>query len=374
MGSVYLDYAATAPITPSVRGLLDFLSQVWVNPSSIYPEGKYNRKLIEDVRKRVAEEINAEPEEIIFTSGGSESNALAIKGFLEANEGYAFAPTTIEHSSVLGHYSSERGDVMIPVTPDGVIALDFVHGMKPNRRKNGRKYLFSCNMCNNEIGTYQPISELAQLAHLYGDIVHVDAVQAFGKIKIDVKAIDVDMLSISGHKIGSIRGVGVLYVKKGINLKPLIVGTQEQGLRGGTENDLAIKSLGFALDDVDYRAETAIRAKRDYLMGLLLADRRLKLNGSFEVRNSNNLNIRYCGVNLTGQQIVTILGEAGFFVSAGSACHSGDNTPSHVLKAIGLTDEQATNSIRITIGNDTRVYELEEFAHELIRIMDMYKA
>lgn len=371
---IYLDYAATSPLSPSVIGQLDGISQTWMNPSSVYTGATYNRDVIENVRNKVAKEINADPEEIIFTSGGSESNALAIKGFLDAHPQICFAPSAIEHTSVLGWFDNVlRQDKTIPVGRDGVIDLEFVENMKPNKNKEFQRYLISVCMVNNEIGTVEPIKELVEIAHKNNHIVHVDAVQAFGKMPIDVKELDVDMMSISGHKIGSIEGVGVLYVKKDVRLATQIQGTQESGKRGGTYNHLAIKSLGLALDDIDYSQSDAIRAKRNFLMNLLLENPHIRLNGDVSHRNDNNINICIRDIRIDAHSIVELMNQYGFLISAGSACHSGSNYPSHVLKAIGLNDEDALHSIRITIGYETSVRDLEAFADRLFNLIDLYK-
>ena len=264
---IYLDYAATHPLSKSVVSRLDSLSCIWFNPSSVYGIGAYNREVIENVRKKVATEINAEPEEIIFVSSGSEANALAIDGFLKENNKYNKCYcSNIDHASILNNPLCEP---LLKADEDGVI----------NAKEIKEDVFYSVMMCNNEIGTYQPIKEIAEKVHELGGVIHVDAVQAFGKIPIDVKYLDVDMMSISGHKIGSIRGVGVLYVKKGINISPIIYGTQENGLRGGTYNDLAIKTLGLAIEDINYDEETVIRSRRDYLLKLLYEIPGVGLNG-----------------------------------------------------------------------------------------------
>lgn len=351
---VYLDYASTSPLAKSVCGKLDSLGWNWFNPSSSYGAGAYNKYVIEEVRNKVAESINADPEEIIFTSSGSEANALAIDGFLKANDKFNICHcTNIEHSSI---YDNLNCVPSIKVDKDGVVDM---------RTLPQSESFCSVMMCNNELGTYQPIPEIAEVVHSTNGVLHIDAVQAYGKIPIDVKAIDIDMMTISGHKIGSLRGVGVLYVKKGIKLSSIIYGTQENTLRGGTYNDLAIKTLGLAINDIDYDKELEVRSKRDFLLKELLNIKQVHLNGGLETRNASNLNIRISGLNIESQAIVSLLDELGFMVSGGSACHSYSSMPSHVLKAIGLSDAQAKSSIRITIGKETSVQELKDFVEAL---------
>lgn len=359
---VYLDHAATAPLAKSVEGRLDDLYKVYYNPSSIYEMGSYNMSVIENVRKKIAKEINAEPEEIIFTSCASESNALAIDGFLSANSDFKAVCSNIEHSSILNNKNIS-----------GVIKCDKDGFINPDDIKEYNNTLICVMMINNEIGSRQSIKEIVENAHKNGNVVLTDAVQAFGKEKIDVKYLDVDMLSVSGHKIGSVRGVGFLYVKNGIKLNSIVHGTQENGLRGGTYNDLAIKTLGLAIDDINYDDDRILQARRNYLIRKLLSIEGVHLNGSAFNRASNNINIRINNISIDSQQIVTLLDQAGFMVSAGSACHSEEPKPSHVLKAIGLSDEEAMHSIRITIGIENTVRDLEDFAKNLANIIEMYK-
>lgn len=360
--SVYLDHAATAPLTRSVVDKLDDLAKIYYNPSSGYKMGSYNMSVIENVRKKIANEINAEPEEIIFTSCGSESNALAIDGFLKANEGFNAVCSNIEHSSILDNKNIS-----------GVIKCNNNGFINPDDINDYNNSLICVMMVNNEIGSRQPIKEIVENAHKNGNIVLTDAVQAFGKEKIDVKYLGVDMLSVSGHKIGSIRGAGFLYVKNGIKLEPIIYGTQEYGKRGGTYGDLAIKTLGLAIDDIDYDEDRILQARRNFLIKELLSIECVHLNGEVFNRASNNVNIRIDNVSIDSQQIVVLLDQAGFMVSAGSACHTEEPKPSHVLKAIGLTDEEAMHSIRITIGIENTVRDLEDFVNALKNIIEMFE-
>ena len=360
---IYLDYAATHPLSKKLISRLNSLSCVWYNPSSVYEVGAYNKEIIENVRNKVAAEINAEPEEIIFVSSGSEANALAIDGFLKENDKYDKCYcSNIEHASILNNPLCKPS---LKVDNDGVVYGDEI-------TEDG---FYSVMMCNNEIGTYQPIKEISNKVHELGGVIHVDAVQAFGKIPIDVKYLDVDMMSISGHKIGAIRGVGVLYVKKGIKISPIIYGTQEGGLRGGTYNDLAIKTLGLAMEEINYDEEMVVRSRRDYLLKLLYEISGVGLNGGMETRNGSNVNIRISNLRINSQQLVAILDDMyNIQLSAGSACHSYEDKPSHVLKAIGLSDEQAKSSIRITIGIDTSVQDILDFVDALKEIIEKYRA
>lgn len=363
MARVYLDHASTAPLADGLKGRLDILAIDWSNPSSAYGSGQYNKYVIEKVREKVAKTINANPEEIIFTSSGSEANALAIDGYIKANIGCTAYCTNIEHSSIL---KNKNVKAVFNCDDKGFVYPNQFDGYE-------RGSLFSVMMCNNEIGTYQPIKDIIEVAHKNKCLVHCDAVQVFGKKEIDVKYLDVDMMSFSGHKIGALRGVGILYVKKGVRLSPIIYGEQENGLRGSTYNDFSIKSLGVALDEINYDNSTIIEARRNYLLRLLAKNEHIILNGSFSNRAENNINIRIKNISISASQIIGLLNEQGYEISSGSACHSGDPTPSHVLKAIGLSDEDALHSLRITIGIENSVNELTEFAECLDNIIEMYK-
>lgn len=363
MSKVYLDHASTSPLAKGLLGRLDILAVDCMNPSSAYGSGQYNKHVIEKVREKIAKIINAEPDEIYFTSSGSESNALAIDGYLKQNLGCKAYCTNIEHSSILKNKNVEP-----------VFICDEKGFVYPNQFEGyERGSLFSVMMCNNEIGTYQPIKEIVEVAHKNKCIVHCDAVQVFGKKEIDVKYLDVDMMSFSGHKIGSLRGVGILYIKKGIHVSSIIYGEQENGLRGSTYNDFAIKSLGVAIDEINYDALKIVENRRNYLLREFTKNENIILNGSFTNRAENNINIRIKNISISSSQIIGMLDEAGFEVSAGSACHSGDPKPSHVLKAIGLSDEDALHSLRITIGVENSVEDLRNFSDCLQNIIEMYQ-
>lgn len=360
MKNVYLDYASTHPLSKNVKNKLNILSDMWFNPSSIYKASNYNKSVIENIREKFASLINASPEEIIFTGSGSESNALAIDGFIKANLLDKCICSNIEHSSIL---ENPNCIPEIKCNTRGIIEAE-----QFNKYQNT---FFSIMMCNNETGIQQPIKEIADIIHKNDGIIHVDGVQALGKLPIDVRYLDVDMMSFSGHKIGSIRGVGILYVKKGISLSPIIYGAQENGLRGGTYNDLAIKTLGLALGDINFKNFNIVRSKSNYLRSLLY-DLNVKYNGdyNYKIPHINNIQIPNC--SLDSQQLVSMLDEMGFMISSGSACHSFSNKPSHVLKAMGLTDEECNHSIRVSINENTKSQDLDDFVHVLKNIIEIY--
>lgn len=352
---IYLDNAATTPICEAAKkAIIEHLDD-YGNPSSSYEFGHKSLMLVEDARERIANCINAEPNEIFFTSGGSEADTWALFG----RTVYA---SPLEHHAIQWEYS-------FPTKTDGLISLeDF-------EKEIAHEFYWlvpdtvSCMYVNNEIGTIQPIKEMAKITHKRGYIFHTDAVQAVGHIPIDVKELKVDMLSASGHKFGSPKGVGFLYIKNSIinhmshevRMRPLIHGgKQEQGIRGGTENVLGIIAMAAALEDSIINMEERnkhIYNLRGKLLHQMLCIPEVYLNGSLSNRVGSNINVRIKGVK--GQDVVAMADQYGICISAGSACNEGNAEPSHVLKAIGLTDEEALSSIRITLGYENTEEEID---------------
>lgn len=344
---IYMDHAATAPICDAAKqSIIEHLDD-YGNPSSLYEFARKSRLLINDARKRIAKCINADLDEIYFTSGGSESNTWALKN-------YTTASSWIEHHSIQPlHVQIHSNDKNGIVNPQQLCFL--------NHRYAKNFEMISCMYVNNEIGTIQPIKEMAQIAHGKGMLFHTDAVQAVGYIPIDVKELGVDMLSASGHKFGAPKGVGFLFVKRGIQINKLIQGgKQENALRGGTENILGIVSMAAALEDaVEHMEERNqhIKLLRDTMLDKLLQIDGAHLNGSLDQRTVSNINIRFDGVS--GSRLVALCDLCDICISSGSACNEGIATASHVLKAIGLSDEEALNSIRITLGYGNTMEEVD---------------
>jgi cysteine desulfurase len=351
---VYLDHAATTPLCETAKkAIIEHLDD-FGNPSSSHEFGRQARMLIEDARERIAKCINAEPEEIYFTSGGSEANTWVLNQFNTM-------ASNIEHHSIDAEY-------YFPVDQNGIV--------NPNTCK-GLNYwvtdLISCMYVNNELGVVQPVKELAEIAHDQKIWFHTDAVLATGHVSIDVKDLNCDLLSASGHKFGAPKGVGFLYVKKnGPELDRLIAGgKQEQGVRGGTENVLGIVAMAAALEDaVEHMEErnTYVKGLRDMMLDKLLKIPGSYLNGSLQNRVPGNINIRFSGVS--GSRLVTLCSLYGIYISSGSACNEGISVPSHVLKAIGLTDEEALSSIRITIGHGNTEAEIEQAANIITKLVE----
>lgn len=353
---IYLDNSATTPICDAAKkAILEHLD-TFGNPSSSHELGRQSRLLIEDARERIAKCINAESDEIYFTSGGSEANTWALHDI-------NLITSNIEHHSV-----SSRIKLMVPAEHIGLIdpnAIDIMLRRTIDPSVFTRLTVVSCMAVNNEIGTKNNIGAIARVAHKYDALFHTDAVQAVGHIPIDVKRIGCDMLSASGHKFGGPKGVGFLYVKHETLMRPLLYGgKQEQGMRPGTENILGIVAMAAALEDavkhMDER-NNHVKYLRDKLLNKLLQIDGSYLNGSLTDRTVSNINIRFDGVS--GSRLVTLCSLYGICISSGSACNEGIATPSHVLKAIGLSDEQALNSIRITLGHENTEREIDTAAN-----------
>jgi len=371
---IYFDNAATTK--PSKEVIADVtwcLENVWGNPSSIHTPGIESKRLLEQSREKVAKFINADPEEIIFTSSGSESNNLAIKGFLEANNMYDCIITTqIEHPSVYNTclHLFENSWYKIGFAP-----VDNTGKVKINRFKQLISELSYFNYCfvsimlaNNEIGSINNIKKIAEIVHHHGGIVHCDATTTIGQIPVDIKELGCDLLTFSGHKLNCPKGIGVLYKKKGISLYPIIHGGHQEGnLRAGTENLPYIYALGNQVERMS-KKEFPNGEIRDYLYKKVCEKCKelnieVKLNGDLINRLPNNLSLTFEGAN--AEALIALLDMRGVCVSAGSACSSGNPEPSRVLKAIGLSDEEAFSTIRISIGEDTTTEECDEFVRIL---------
>ncbi len=360
----YFDYAATTPLDSEVLNeMLPHMKENFGNPSSVYSYGRDARKVIDDSREKVASTIGAQAKEIYFTSGGTESDNWAIKGtaFANKDKGNHIITTTVEHHAVLHtcKYLEKHGYEVtyLPVDEYGLIDLD---DLKNSIREN--TILITVMFANNEIGTIQPIAEIGKIAKENKVLFHTDAVQALGSVDIDVKDLGVDLMSISGHKIYGPKGIGALYVRKGVKIDNLIHGgAQEKKKRGGTENTPAIAGFAKACEMVQSTLSDQIKQTtelRDYMIkGILDSIPEVKLNGHPEKRLPGNVNvsIRY----IEGESILLSLDLIGIAASSGSACTSGSLDPSHVLLAIGLSHEIAHGSLRFSIGKYTTKEEVD---------------
>ena len=365
MNTIYFDNAATTKIkTEVLNEMMPHLTNGYGNASSLYSIGRQSKRAIENARKQVAELINCDPHEIYFTGGGSESDNLALKGFAYANrnKGNHIITSKIEHHAVLEscEWLQKQGFEVsyINVNQDGVIDLEELeNSIKPTT------ILISVMFANNEIGTIQPIEKIAEIAKNHNITFHSDAVQAAGNVPIDVSKMNIDMLSMSGHKINAPKGIGVLYVKKGIEIEKIIHGGhQEKDKRAGTENVAGIVGMGKACEIANKNLDPHIKnlkKLRDYYISKLEKEfpNKIRINGTMENRLPGNANVSFEG--LDGSELIFKLDEKGICVSSGSACSSGSREPSHVLKAIGVPDKYLNSAIRTTFGDNNTFEEID---------------
>jgi cysteine desulfurase len=354
---IYLDNAATTPIAKEVVKEINKEFFNYGNPSSRHDLGKSAKIKIESVRKNVAEFIGAKPEEIFFTSGATESNNWAIKGLAMAYPNKReIIISAIEHPSVIECCEAMKKDGYkinyVSGDKDGLINLDDLRN-----KINSNTLVVSVMHVNNEIGTIQPIEEISKICRDKKVLFHTDAVQSFGKIKIDVSSFGVDLMSVSGHKINALKGVGFLYVRKGLKINSLINGGgQENNLRSGTENFIGIVSLGKAIELKRKSAE--IEKSRDRIISKLLEIPGAILNGSISKRVCNNIAVSFYGIE--GESLQMLLDDQGIYVSTGSACSSHKLSGSHVLKAIGVDKMYLNGNIRISLDTLNVLTKKEE--------------
>lgn len=376
---VYMDHAATTPVKPDVlEAMLPYFSEKFGNPSSIYALARDSKEAVEHARAQVAAAIGASPDEIFFTAGGSESDNWAIKGTAFANrkKGDHIITTAIEHHAVLHtcEYLEKQGFSVtyLPVDRYGMVDPADVAAAITDRT-----ILVTVMAANNEIGTLQPIREIGRIAHAHGIPFHTDAVQAIGAVPIDVKADNIDMLSLSGHKFYGPKGIGALYVRKGVRLDSLVHGGgQERRRRAGTENLPGIVGLGKAIEmataDIEEHA-ARIAAMRDRLRdGILATIPDTILNGHPTQRLPNNLNVSFRYIE--GESVLLMLDAHGICASTGSACSSASLEPSHVLLAIGLPHETAHGSLRLTLGDLTTDEDVDHVLEVLPTIVERLRS
>lgn len=371
----YLDYNATSPLDPEVfEAMRPFLAERWGNASSFHKKGQAARHAVEEARETVAGTLGVEPGDIIFTSGGTESDNLAVRGVVMQRlaERKHLAVSQVEHQAVLytaKHLERRRCPVSyIPVGNDGVVKLDELE-----KAVTEQTALVSLMHVNNETGVLQPVAEAARIAHAKGALFHVDAVQSYGKVSVEPEALGADLLTLSAHKICGPKGAGVLYIKKGVKIEALLHGGhQEKNIRPGTENVAGIVGLGkaAALAEELKEAESArVRKLRDVLhQGLAGAVKGMRLNGHPENRIYNTLNVSFEG--LDGETLLVNLDLAGIYVSSGSACTAGSVEPSHVLLAMGLTPALARAAVRFSLGRFTTAAEIEHALKEIPAVIE----
>lgn len=366
--NIYLDNAATTKPYPEViQTMNDVMSIYWANPSSNNSFADQAKFLIENVRQQFADDLNCSPEEIIFTGSGCEANTLAIEGFLKSTYGYCFYYSNLEHASINELIDKSNTNVpttTIPNAPSGIISPEALYQKIVRKQEYyGERPFITVSAANSEIGVIQDIKELAKAVHRRRGVIHCDAVQLFPEQRLDVKDLDVDMLSISAQKFHGPRGVGVLYVKNGIKLSPIIYGSQENGLRGGSYNTAAICGMGAALRLTRENNTTEIiQCLRNKLLNKLLYIPGVHLNGPpvGSQRLVNNISLTIDGVD--ADKLVTLCDLSGVIIAKGSACQSYVSAPSKTLIAIGLTPEQALNTVRITLDELNTEEEINEAA------------
>ena len=378
---IYLDHNATTPLRPEVlEVMVPYLKDHFGNPSSLHHFGQEAKRGMEDARESVADLIHSNPSEIVFTGGGTAANNLAIKGVARvgSEKGKHIITSSIEHPAVLNPCKSLEQEgyqvTYLPVDRYGMVDPDEVKSaIRPET------ILITIMHANNEVGTIQPIEEIAEIARSHAILFQTDAIQSLGKIPVDVKTLGVDLMSISAHKIYGPKGVGALYVRKGIELEPLLHGGHhEMNRRAGTENVSGIVGFGKAaeLSEMELKHRSGLRAMealRDYFLQRLQRDiHDVRLNGHPIKRLPNTLNVSFEGVS--GESLAINLDLCGIAVSTGSACTSGAIQPSHVLQAMGVPLAIAQGSLRFSLGRDTNREEIDLTLETLQDIVDRLRA
>lgn len=371
---IYLDNAATTKTAPEVvDAMLPYFSEYYGNASTIYSLGAESKKAMDHARQTIADSLGAKPEEIYFTAGGSESDNWALKATAEAyaSKGKHIITTKIEHHAILHtcEYLEKRGFEItyLNVDRDGLISLD---ELKAAIRLD--TILISVMFANNEIGTIEPIAEIGEIAKEHGVLFHTDAVQAYAQVPINVDEMHIDMLSASGHKLNGPKGIGFLYIRKGVKIRSFVHGgAQERSRRAGTENIPGIVGLGAAVERAMRIMDSKTRKEielRDYLIGRLENEiPHCWLNGHRTKRLPNNINFSFLFIE--GESMLIMLDMKGICASSGSACTSGSLDPSHVLLAIGLKHEEAHGSLRLTLSEDSTKEEMDIVAEEVKKIV-----
>jgi cysteine desulfurase len=378
--STYFDHNATTPVAPEVvAAMAEALASTFGNASSVHAYGQRAKAAVDEARNSVASLIGAEPAEVVFTAGGTEADNFAIRGAAEAMEGRGrkrLVSSTIEHEAVLNtcRHLARRGCEWItaPVTSDGVVTPAALQGLL-----TPQVAIVSVMHANNEIGTIQPIAELAAMTRSSGALFHTDAVQTVGKVPVDVRGVGVDLLSLSAHKFNGPKGVGALWIRRGVRLAPILTGGRhERNRRAGTENVAAIVGLGVAARLAQrHLSEEAARLEslRDRLEhGILSAVSGTVVNGGAVARVPNTTNVSFTGVE--AESLLIALDLEGVAVSTGSACSSGSLEPSHVLKAMHLPTGRAHNAIRFSLGAGNTAEEVDRVVGLLPAIVEKLRS
>lgn len=365
---IYLDNAATTKVHPEViKTITDTMTSVWGNPSSLHSVGQQAKLLLDASRKTISQHINCKPSEIIFTSGACESNSLALQGYMDKHSHSVLITTTIEHKSIQSLCIDRTYNTRyVRVDNKGRVDLSHLEQLCKETYLNGYSHmLVSIQSANSEIGVVQDIREIAKIVRKYNGVFHTDATQLFPYQKLNVKELGVDMLSMSGQKINAPKGIGFLYVKDDIDLKPLIYGSQMETRRGGTENIPYITGLSKAIELLQYE-NTYVQSMRDYLLGKFQnCGLDYIINGDLENRLPNNISISF--KNIEAESLLLLLDMNGICVSSGSACDSKSIQASSVLKAIKVPDDYIHGTIRITLSDDITFDELDYVYEKIIQ-------
>lgn len=364
---MYLDNASTTPLLPEVKDYIISILDNYQNPSSLYQSGSHSKQIITKARVNVANFINANPGNIIFTSGGSASNTLMIKGYVQKNDCMVlYSP--IAHKSILKCVESLEYKTSLKVDRRGYINIEVLEHLL---KQTTMKKLVVIDYANSEIGTIQDVQKIIEVCHNNEAMVYLDCTGSIGQIPVDVKELNVDAIGFSAHKLGALKGTGVLYKKSNIELEPLIYGSQEQGLFGGTENIIGIAALGKAVENYDYSSINSNARDRvlDYILRNILGS---YLIGDISNRLPHNLYV--CFKNVQGESLMILLDMNDIQVSTGSACTSGDLTPSTTLTAIGMDKDDMNNCIRITFSGNETNEELDNFCEILNKNVSLLRS
>ena len=377
--TIYLDHAATTAARPEVvEAMLPYFTQCYGNPSSIYDIGAKNKTVINEARETIAKSLGTQAENIYFTAGGTEADNWALVATAEAygNKGNHIITSKIEHHAVLHtcEYLEKRGFEVtyVDVDENGIIKLDQLKAaIRPTT------ILISVMFANNEIGTIQPIEEIGKIAKEHGILFHTDAVQAYCQLPIDVDAMNIDMLSASGHKLNGPKGIGFLYIRKGVKIRSFIHGgAQERRRRAGTENVPGIVGLAKAVEiaqaTMEARTEHELKLRELLISRIYKEIPYVRLNGDHKRRLPNNVNVSFQFIE--GESLLIMLDMAGICGSSGSACTSGSLDPSHVLLAIGLPHEIAHGSLRLTLGEENTEEEINYVVDKTKEIVERLRA
>lgn len=379
MRKVYFDHSATTPVHPAAaEDMIQYITGHFGNPSSVHSYGRDARKAVEEAREKVARGIGAQPEEIVFTAGGTESDNMAIRGVARASraQGNHIITSAVEHHAVLDTCKALVKEgfrlTVLPVDEYGLVRVEDVAGAIGEQT-----ILISIMHANNEVGAIEPVGEIGRLARERGVLMHTDAVQSIGKIPVHVEDLKVDFLSLSGHKIYGPKGVGALYIRKGVRWQPIdFGGGQERNRRPGTENVAGIVGLGKAMElaaaDLDEESSRLLQLRDKLIQRVLEKVPNVRLNGHPTLRLPNHVNFSFEFIE--GESLLLSLDMQGIAASSGSACTSGSLSPSHVLTAMGIPNEIAQGSLRLTLGRDNTEEDVETFIAVLPPIVERLRA